>query len=57
MVAGKPGKGDGLTQTARETFDSRVRAVTSRQHSVLVRFALRERQGKPLCECRTMERC
>ena len=40
--------GDELTPTAQETFDSRVRAVTSRQHSVLVWFVLQEQHGKTM---------
>ena len=33
-------EGEALTRTAHETFDSRTCAATSRQHSVLVWFAL-----------------
>ena len=54
-VSSKPWEGDGLTQTAQESFDSRIRAVTSRRHSVLVWFALRERHGNTLDECRAIE--
>ena len=39
---------EALTQTAHETFDSRALAVTSRQHLVLIWFALRERQGNTI---------
>ena len=46
---------DELTQTAHETFDSRVSAVTSRQHLVLIWFGLQEQQGKTVCDCRTIE--
>ena len=35
-----------LTQSAHETFVSRLSMVTSRKHSVQIWFALRERQGK-----------
>ena len=37
-----------LTQAVQETFDSRASAVTSRQHSVLVWFALREQLRKTI---------
>ena len=35
-------EGDELTQTAQETFASRTSATTSRQHSLLIWFALQE---------------
>ena len=54
-VSPAPWEGDACAQTAHETFNGRASAVTSRQHSVLVWFALRERQGKTLNECRTIE--
>ena len=56
-VSSEPWEGDELPQTAQETFDSRIRAVTSREHSELVWFARREQQGKKLCDCGTMEKC
>ena len=44
-----------VTQRARETFDSRIRAaVTSRQ---LVWFGLGEWQGTTFCDCGTIEKC
>ena len=43
-----PSEGGKLTQTAQETFDIQIRAVISRQLSVLVWFAMRERHGKAL---------
>ena len=42
-----------LSRTAQETFDSRARAATSRQHSVLVWFALQAQQGNTIYEPRT----
>ena len=39
-------RGKELTLAAHKTFDSRLTAATSRQHSVQAWFALRERQGK-----------
>ena len=53
----KPWEGEGLTQRAFETFDNRVRAVTSRQRSVLAWFALRERHGKVHRDCSATEKC
>ena len=50
-------EGGDLTQTAQETFDGRIRAVISRQHSRLVWFALQERHGKTFCDCGTIEKC
>ena len=49
---GQPWEGDELTQIAQETFDSRVRAVNSRQHLVQIWFALQEQQGKTFYGCR-----
>ena len=46
-----PWEGGKPTQTAQATSDSRVRAVTSTQHPVLVWFVLRERHGQTLCDC------
>ena len=37
-----------LTQTAHETFESHGSAVTSRQHSAQIWFALREQHGKAI---------
>ena len=42
------GRGDEVAQTAQDTFNGRIGAVTSRQHSELGWFALRERRGKAL---------
>ena len=50
LVPRKPREGDELTQMAQETFNSPVRVVTSRQHSVLICFALQEQQGKTVCD-------
>ena len=55
-ASAKPWEGEGLTRTAHDLFDGLVRAVASRQHSVLVWFALRERHGKTLCDCGTTEK-
>ena len=45
-VSPQPWEGAELAQAAHQTFDGRVKAVTSRQHSVWAWFALRERHGK-----------
>ena len=45
-VSAKPWEGGKPTQTAQATSDSRVRAVTSRQHPVLIWFALQCSKSK-----------
>ena len=46
-------EGEELTVTAQEISNSHTRAATSRQHSVLVWFALQGQHGKTIYEQRT----
>ena len=53
MHAPVPWKREELARTAHDKFNSRTCPATSRQHSVLVWFALREQQGQAIHEHRT----
>ena len=50
MARHPPWEGAEVTQAAHEIFDGRARAAASRQHPVLVRFALQERHGTTIRE-------